>query len=382
MRNILRPLVAAAMLACANLAQANSPDLGYDFSYAIDDGGNSGLVQVFDDGNRTYFQFAKQVPAKLTVFSIENGVKHLASIASKSPYLVVSGTGSSFDIVYGKAHVMVSYTGANRSFKSGVEPAQPAEPAVAPEAKPAAVEKPAPEAKASRGPTVIKEKEETKDNAFPTYTQATLLNVPFHEDSITLSPGVKKSLAKMKFGDYQIYVKGKPSAEGDSTIANSRALAIRDYLVKAKGVDPDDIHAKADDSVKKGQKNGVYLSEIMLVKNTAQDRIRYEDVAKESEHASTDAYTPPAKQQWAINAGETVEDTLKRWAGSANWQVSWEVNGEITLGGSSTFTGDFEFVVDQFMSNIEAQHTSLHHRLYAGNHMLRVWSGSDAHSEK
>jgi len=72
-----RTLVALALVFNTSLAfSANQPAnlSGFDFNYQVDLNKSIGLTQVFDDGDRTYFQFT-QSEILPTVHAIKNGKK-------------------------------------------------------------------------------------------------------------------------------------------------------------------------------------------------------------------------------------------------------------------------------------------------------------------
>src|SRR5690606_451276 len=67
----------------------------------------------------------------------------------------------------------------------------------------------------------------------------TLLNIPFFENSVSLSKKARSDLSQKIeeiAGSTKVVVRGRPSVKGDNSLATTRALAIKNYLVDI-GVD-------------------------------------------------------------------------------------------------------------------------------------------------
>ena len=96
----LRILALLAGLAVATLSPlAGAQVKGYHFVYTVSDRLVPGApTQVFHDGKRTYFQFARDVQTP-TIFVSTPGGEQLANPVTESPYVVVQGVHDRFAVV-------------------------------------------------------------------------------------------------------------------------------------------------------------------------------------------------------------------------------------------------------------------------------------------
>lgn len=331
---------------------------GFDFNYQISDAESIGLIQVFDDGDRTYFQFKNPERLKKTptVFVTRNGRRELAKLEAKSPYLIVSGVGEKFYVQYEKQASMIEHIGPREETEK-----------VAPkpmDGKKSARMQTAQAARAAE-PTPIDKAEKTPEKTIGRLVHGTIVNIPFFENSVTLSKKTQDDLATRAQkidGAMQIVVRGRPSASGDATTANTRALAIKEFLV-GNGIDPGRIEVMADDKSKPGKTEGFYLSELVLIE-------------KESSNLGGRA-VPVAgttERVWNINlSDQTIKGVVDRWAKVAGWQPpSWELPVDYPVIMEAKFNGAFEDAMTQLASSLETSDSPIQVLFYADNRAVRI----------
>ena len=100
--------LAITMSASASSNDAN-PLVGFDFSYEI--GGNRAVtpLQVFDDGVKTYIQWATNVPSGRLIVQFDG--KSVKPEAGATPYFVVSGIAKKITVANGPVTAYVGYVG-------------------------------------------------------------------------------------------------------------------------------------------------------------------------------------------------------------------------------------------------------------------------------
>lgn len=91
----------------------------------------------------------------------------------------------------------------------------------------------------------------------------------------------------------------------------------------------------------------------------------------EIEFVSAEAMT------WTLPPKSSLRNVLGEWSKRSGWQVAWEITGsDVDLMTGAVFSGSYEDSIKQLMTSVEQQNPTIHHRLYAGNHVLRVWAGT------
>lgn len=96
----------------------SAPVDGFDFSYTIDDAASMGLIQAFDNGERTWFRFSRGIKDKPpTIFMTRNGKYKPVKAESDSPYLIVNGISSKFMLQSGEQTATALYTGTQHGIK-------------------------------------------------------------------------------------------------------------------------------------------------------------------------------------------------------------------------------------------------------------------------
>lgn len=403
-------LAFSTTLALAN--QGTSSVEGFDFNYTVDLARDSKLVQAFDDGDRVYLQFSTmdELPS---VYVEKDGKRTLAKLESKPPYLISIGLAQKFILLEGKKETIIKYVG-----KRTVDPVKPADAKVADakpaEAKPAEAKaadgkpveaKPADTAKAAEkgekkpakrtaktsasdngdeapAPRRSKDRDPYRDDSRgyeregarqddDSYyesrraAKATLLNVPFFENSITIGKlvrqGIEQNLGKINRAD-RVVIQGRSSVDGDYATAKARSVAIRS-LLEDLGVDYDRIEVDPITVPKVAKTEGFYQSEILLmpegVGGEYADRGRME--------LRTSRYVDRSLK---IKSGDLLSEKLGDWAKANGYTLYWEAD-QYRATADFTTSKDFDLVLDTMKKSMAMNGVKLDISIYE-NHIVRI----------
>lgn len=350
---------------------------GFDFNYSVDLNKSIGLTQVFDDGDRTYFQFT-QADILPTIHAIKNGKKVSIPLEARPPYLIASGVAKKYVLSgnNGKTSIYVSYNGSRVEPQESkmVEKPQAKESEYVTKAAPTSTavkdEKSAPEVvkQAQARKTINESVEDTDQNSSSAdFATGTLLNIPFFENSINLSKKAKGDLVtrlKEIARAPRIVIRGRPSVNEDTTIANTRALAIKQFLVE-NDIDANSIEVTTDKLAKEGRNKGFYLSELILLSS----------VAKRQAFNTQNPPPIPKKPTWELTlADNNLETALNKWAAKAGYQqVVWDMPAEIPINSTVKFEGTFEEAVEAVVNNLRQSELPIKAKFYA-NKVIRITS--------
>jgi type IV secretion system protein VirB9 len=86
-----------------NISNIDRANINLDYSFA----GSAELrpIKVFDDGNKTFFQFAKKTPA---IFGVNSDyTETLKNFRKEGEYVVVDGVSSQFTLRDGNVHTCI-----------------------------------------------------------------------------------------------------------------------------------------------------------------------------------------------------------------------------------------------------------------------------------
>lgn len=251
-------LAALAMLpACAGAGLDSNPASsavhGYDFSYQAYGGDALGLVQVFDDGSRTYFQFRALDLAHVPEIWAErsDGEKRALPVEASSPYLVVHELAQKFVVASaaGKASVFMTNWHA-RGFKTQA-PGELQAPAHAAGATPA---------RTAGGPS----HDSVGCDHLVALGRAKTIDVPFLSGSTEPTRQARNDLAaiaKRLARDGLLVIRARPSPGGGIVQARSRAASIKTLLLEA-GVPASHMKMELSGTPKTGPVDGLFLSQI------------------------------------------------------------------------------------------------------------------------
>lgn len=367
-KNILLSAALVFSVSVTNAANQPASLSGFDFNYSVDLNRTIGLTQVFDDGDRTYFQFT-QADSLPSVYVIKDGKKQKVDLEARPPYLIALGVANKYMLSApnGKTSIYVSYNGS----RAQEAPAKAVEQKrIETVEKVAAAENTQPVRKVAKPTksidTVMVQTQPDSDDDNQSMTglvTGTLLNIPFFENSVSLSKKARSDLSQRIeeiVGSTKVVVRGRPSVKGDNTLAATRALAIKNYLVDI-GVDEGLIETTQEPNIKKGKNEGFYVSELILLSGEATTK------------STTNA--KPKKQYWdLVLADNNLETALNKWAAKAGYQtIVWDLQEEIPINSSARFEGTFEEALEAVIQSLRNTDFPLKAKYYS-NKVVRITS--------
>lgn len=295
---------------------------GFDFNYSVDLNKSIGLTQVFDDGDRTYFQFtqAENLP---TLYTVQNGKNQKVNYEVRPPYIIANGVAKKYALSAnsGKAAIYVSYNGKRNEVADEVKDtsttaaiAKPSKLVSGSEVEKVQTIKKAPNKVVESAGLDADESKRTKAKEMIT---GSLLNVPFFENSIAISKKAKGDLTNSALkitSAGRIVVRGRPSVDGDSSIANTRALVIKNFLMDL-GVEEGTVEVAIEETAKNGKNQGFYLSEVILLSDSKSGIAAGNKTKK-----PTVAKLPVLD----IKSGDLISAQLSTWAKRYNYSLQWD----------------------------------------------------------
>ena len=117
MRGLLKLLLLCALVlgtAAASRAGDATRVGGYDFAYLLGGDAAARPVQVFDDGQHTFFQFRTDAPTP-AIFATQAGVPHLVTPAQDGPYLRVPQLHGRWLLQVGRAQATAIHARGERA---------------------------------------------------------------------------------------------------------------------------------------------------------------------------------------------------------------------------------------------------------------------------
>jgi len=322
-RTLLLAVAFALSTSHAAFAGPSNNLSGFDFNYSVDLNKSIGLTQVFDDGDRTYFQFtqAENLP---TLYSVVNGNTTKLKYEVRPPYIITNGVANKYALSTngGKTMISVSYNGDRAEFK---EVSKPTSSELTTKTSKSIAEHE--EIKLPKGKKVSKKLVTKTEVTESTDTEkkvkelitASILNIPFFENSISLSKKAKEDLTKsaISISDAdRVIVRGRPSVDGDDSIANTRALVIKNMLVEL-GVDDDAVEIRSESTPKLGKNQGFFLSEVILLPTSKSDL----DSTSTNKAKKVSIKKLPTLD---IKTGDLISAQIATWAKSYNYTLQWD----------------------------------------------------------
>lgn len=406
-KRIVAGLALAFSTTVAIANQSASSIDGFDFNYTVDLARDSKLVQAFDDGDRVYLQFSSmdELPS---VYVENNGKRSLAKLESKPPYLISIGLAQKFILVEGKKETVIKYVG-KRNVEAAKQPETKATDTKAAEAKPTEAKEA--EVKKAEGARVadkgskmpvkrkVKSAADTGSDEYPaprrsrandSYAddprrsareserendesayesrkpaKATLLNVPFFENSITIGKlirqGIEQNLAKISKAD-RIVIQGRASVDGDYATAKARSIAIRS-LLEDLGVDEGRVEIDPITVPKVAKTEGFYQSEILLLP----EGVGGEYADKGRMDRRTSKYVDRSLK---IKSGDLLSEKMTEWAKANGYTLYWEAD-QYKATADFTSNKDFDMILDSMKRSMAMNGVKLDISIYE-NHIVRI----------
>jgi len=315
----------------------------YNFAYRSSGDAHMQPVQVFDDGQHTYFQW-RRGQADPAIFLDTGASLQLQVSRRQGDYLSVPMLGARFVLRFGQleARVVALTTGTG----SGVPASAPAPHTSTPvwlDGQQHKTYSPPPTVHGAASPLY-------GDGKAAPFTEREL-GLPFAKGKTTLSPEASAQLSSLLSAlreALHIQITGREDGPEGQGLAHARALAVQDWLLAA----------------------GVPLERLVLKEKPGRDADATSSVSDllllQRGRPVTEAKRPPPAQPatpWQLSTADaTLDHLLARWGRSAGWRVHWKASAQVPV------TGDAVLERSGFLEAADAvveQARALGHRIKA-----------------
>ncbi len=439
MKQIRILAVLASLLAPALSPVAAAQVKGYHFVYTVSDRRAEGApTQVFHDGKRTYFQFARGVQTPVILIATPSG-EQLANPVAEDPYVVVQGVHDRFAVVSGRVRIDVS---SNRAV--AVEQASMAYPAREPVAMNGGravpldiggrANDPSVSGNSYRYPTSSQQHGHAASVLGPV-VQAQAMHPPVYAPPHATQQSSAISAPVVPVVPLAIVSSTSHAAEERLTLRNDMRVALgsRMPLVRAGDVETigtmpkqSGLRARGTGTLREAVEHIVpsnfkgfevggvdveqqvswygngrpWINVLRDVMTTANVRAvvnfdnreitlhrvsskpgqlaQLRNAAVSAPVTSTLASALPAPvPEWALvpETDKTLSRALARWVELAGWQLAWDAQIDYPLDLRASFSGSFEEAINKVATSLATAERPLHFTFYDGNKVLRV-SGS------
>lgn len=342
----IRNLLFAAILPFSTLSWAGA---AYDFSYMSNGDAEVRPVQVFDDGNMTYFHLNGAVVP--VIIARSGSEDHRVDAQRSGQLLAVPALAKEFQIRFGNLKAHVRYVGPTRADKlPEAIPTERATPTYGAEIA-AAVAPPATYGPAmpAKGPT---DRIEFAD-------RETLVSFAKGKTALTPTAARQVQLGLIGPGTVErVMIIGRDDAAYVEGAARARGHAIRDRVIAA-GVAIDKVVVK-EMSARDGESPTVTSDMVVTWAVRRATPARGDSASSRSlpHPVPTTSLTVKAapEQVWTIRkTDENVERMLARWASEAGWKLAWQNAPAVAITGDASISRpDFlqaaDYVVNQAKS--------------------------------
>ena len=322
----------------ASIQQLGAEKVGrYDFAYQVHAHNRVRPVQVFDDGQNTYFQFGAgdAVPA---IFRVTDDGPEMTAQSFEGPYLRVEGIASEYILRLGTASGRVLYTAQGRANPQLALPMS--QPAPQPPGAPGWSRLVASTQPVAMTPSEARPKAlETNSYATPTkgdVTKWSSVRVESEEHEVPFAKGAaelsKTQAAKFEkliaglSGDYTVVVIGRDDESLKENLAEDRAQHLAQVLVR-KGVPKARIETKIGPQMRGtiGWATHVRIVRSVQTEVAIPTRQQPQVVAAPSQ---VFAESPPDGFTF-LPSDQTIAGAVRRWAKSTSYQIVWELPREV-----------------------------------------------------
>ena len=369
----------------------------YDFNYTVSQSERIRVVQVFDDGMQTFFQF-KDGDLLPVIFKLTTAGPVASDAKISGQYLVVQGIAGEYVLKLGRTVSRVLYAGGGR-FTS-----QNAKDAIA-MGRVSGGQKDAYArvvSEASDGSPSVNKSNPISEvtNTFATPVQGDVvswgsrsdvvkqLDVFYTISSIKLTENEKKqirSFATRASSDGNIELTVYADDDHRAGIADARAKSVVSILVGA-GLPRDRVRVKFSDSVLPGE-NGLFKVVTLVSRGNAMPSSTASSALakgkKGAAYASQDSYgqiatvggsfgSKEGQNEWVVRKSDgTIQSTLNRWANASVWRLVVRGVPPIYLQGDAVFKRTtFVQAADYVISQIQASGYRIKASAYSDNVLL------------
>lgn len=319
-----------AMPVTASVTMSSIERVGrYDFAYQVSAQNRVRPVQVFDDGQNTYFQFlgGDAVPA---IFRVTEDGPELTIQSFEGPYIRVEGVAAQYMLRLGSASGRVVYTAPGRSPWPSAQPSAQSQSSsgiaqmvatASPvalsqnEARPRAIDTNS-YATPARGDVTrwaqSREESEEHEFAFPKGT------ISLSRAQLSRVERITNGLA----GDYHIVVTGRDDSDLKEGIAEGRGRALAQAL-RARGIPEQRIEIRSS-SFQRGA-GETAASHVQVSRTVYREIAPSRVVAAAAQAAAPLVVEIPPTGFTFEKSDQTIGGAIRRWAGATQYQVVWEL---------------------------------------------------------
>lgn len=380
---------------------------GYDFTYEVKGDSRIKPIQVFDNGQVTYFQFRSGEPIP-AIFAETNTGPVLSMPAFEGPYIKVQVVAGGYSLKLGSGYARVTYQGGGRVNYAPPETDRPSVNTLSRLDEAAKAINASYQAR-TPAPAPIQETPSLERNSYAT---------PIKGDRVEWSAGAKLSreypvmfpAGKIKMqsdaikaflrllpedlGNSYFEIQGRDDHTFKEELPSKRASAVADLLV-SRGVPRENIRMKFGNPVptEENAKNVTgasirWLTQapapsraeddpvVELMARYKQGRISRADLVRELAAArpqatsrSSSASPIQTQTSWQVlKSDETMERLLRRWGQSSGWNVDWRNAPEIRITADSVVSKpDFITAADLVITQAKAVGYRLKAAAYKNN---------------
>lgn len=360
--------VALALLSAVPAIGSDPVRVGaYDFSYLSSGDSRAKPVQVFDDGQNTFFQFraGEAVPA---IFSTRTGAPQLVVPMQEGPYIKVQEVHGRFVLQVGRAQAQVMHGGGGRIDAPAINVMTPAGLSLPYKGGPVSDGNRLVATVTSTGSNLdlVDDARERNSYATPRKGDAvtwvepnpeTAVQIGFKRSSAALTEAGKRTVAaavRSAPGYAKFTVVGRDDDSYKEGLGRDRAQTIRGALIKA-GVPADRITTRIGES---GSAKGADSPATLIVEATRGSVAKEEGHGRQKtivssldalvragvlgldqaqaiarHHGAAPAQTAAAQPAPEVPAGGfnlavtdgTIQNAIRRWASQLKYDVVWEV---------------------------------------------------------
>ncbi len=380
---------------------------GYDFTYEVKGDSRVKPIQVFDNGQVTYFQFRSGEPVP-AIFAETNAGPVLSMPAFEGPYIKVQVVAGGYSLKLGSGYARVTYQGGGRVNYAPPETDRPNVNTMS-RLDEAAKAINATYQVRSATPAPIHENPALERDSYATpikgdrveWTAGAKLSreypVMFPAGTVKMQSDAVKAFVRMlpeDLANSYFEIQGRDDHTFKEELPSKRASAVADLLV-SRGVPRENIRMKVGNPLP-SEENAKHVTGASirwltqapapsrpeedpiaeLLARYKQGRISRADLVKELSAArpqvpsrSSGLTAVQAQTTWQVlKSDETMERLLRRWGHSSGWNVDWRNAPEIRITADSVVSKpDFITAADLVITQAKAVGYRLKAAAYKNN---------------
>ena len=342
----------------------------YDFAYRLAGDARARPVQVFDDGNNTFFQFhpGEPVPA---IFAEGPAGPRLLPPHIEGPYVKVATVTNGFALRLGLGAATVTYLGVPRAsdpaLPAAPEPARrmPTSPSSAPPPLQLAASLPVSGLPRELLAPVTRPRITLEEGSYATPLKGDaiewtatpekvrLIEISFGKDSAVLTAAAARqvrSLVAEARASSRFELTAVDDVASKRGLARARARVVEAALLAAGAAPRNIVHKAAtggdgETGAKLGTGVALRVTDATtsamqgLSSSSRPQQARTPPVGAEAVSPTATSAAPPAAQLWAVRKADgTLDRMLARWATEAGWTLVWQNGPAVAITGDASLS--------------------------------------------